>query len=164
MALLLEGIYTTDNRFASSTTSGSTKDLMEKIYDRSTSTTRSTTTKPKKVVQIGGAAPDGPRFEAEVRFSLDAQAWSEPLSRPVANKVYMVQFAFTQHQVIPLLSGLRLRWIKPNSRWTWVDGFGEYTYDECIANPLSVVRKIRTPSAAYLRSACFKVLVIATYK
>lgn len=120
-------------------------------------------TRPKKPISIAGVASKGPRFEAKLAFSIDGSSFSEPLAAPKPNTIYQVQFSFSQHNVEPLLNGITLHWIKP-AYWTWVDGFGVWTYEELIANPTLISRKIKSPSLAHLRSTGFKVLVTRLFQ
>lgn len=89
-------------------------------------------------------------------------SWEKDLINPRKSTVYMVRCTLTQLRVEPLLGGFTLKWARPSSGWTWIDGQTARTPVQVVSNPLIVTRLVLSPSTTIAKGG-FVVNVVAQY-
>lgn len=93
---------------------------------------------------LKGITKQGPMYTVAVDVSSDGKSFSTSLTTAKPETYYFVRAQVTQHVGEPRIQGFKILWSIPTG-WVWVDGIGSTSYEEAMANPLPVIRKVKSP-------------------
>lgn len=149
------------SRFATLMTSSHILALIESNRKAAKKAKATAKKKEPKFRRIAGKGLEDPRYDIEVEFSEDGEAFSNPIDVE-SNKTYQVRMRLRQHQTDRLAIGFTLEW-KKTSNLSWADGKGAIIHAETVSNPLIIARKVRTGTIAANTTASVKVVIVERY-
>lgn len=142
--------------------------------------------KPKDITIVAklpkgtGFHPDGYYFGEKVTFALGPQStntpspaldpaeykdwgrhFSDSITNPGHDTIYMVRYELIQPRVEPLLGGFIFHFIRPLN-WAWADGQSTDIPVQVASNPVILVRLVKSPTGTIVNTG-FTVRVKAFY-